>query len=216
MSSDEKGKSPAPKGKIARLPALIREAVNVRLLDGQPGPKIIGWLHTLPEVLSVLDEHFNEQPISAQNLSEWRTGAYQVWIEKRDKLDNMKLLSNYALKMAEAAGGSVSEGAAAIAGGKILELLETADEEDLIGLSLALAKLRDSDAKMITAKVNKTKLTQKDREIALAEARFQQLTVEQFIKWARTPEAQAILNSGDSKPVQMKELIQLMFGEKPA
>ncbi len=202
-------------GKIARLPASLREEVNIRLLDGQPARTILAWLHSQPDALRVLDEYFAEEPITPQNLSEWKQGGYRDWLVRRDKVENMKVLSIHALKLAEAAGSSVSEGAAAIAGGRILELLESSTNEELVGVSLALAKLRDADAKLITARVNKKKLGQKERELALAEARFQRQTAEQFIKWARTPEAQAILSSGESKPIQMKKLVQLMFGDRP-
>jgi hypothetical protein len=36
-------------GKIARLPQEIREQVNRRLEDGEPGKQIAEWLNGLPE-----------------------------------------------------------------------------------------------------------------------------------------------------------------------
>ena len=202
------------RGKIARLPAAIREEVCRRLHDGQTGPKIIGWLHTLPEVLAVLDEHFGEQPINEQNMTEWRQGGYQDWLARREKVENLKQLSGYAFELAKA-GGSVSEGAAAVAGGKILEFLEAADEDKLVGLSLALAKLRDSEAKTLAARTAEANLKRKDRQLDLDERKFQRTTAEMFLKWAQSPEAQAILASGDTKAVQMDKLVQLMFGDRP-
>ena len=59
-------------GKIARLPRLIREQLNRRLEDGEPGVEALAWLNALPEVLTVLEKDFAGRPISVQNLSEWK------------------------------------------------------------------------------------------------------------------------------------------------
>jgi len=34
-------------GKIARLPLSIRDQLNRRLLDNEPGPSLLGWLNSL-------------------------------------------------------------------------------------------------------------------------------------------------------------------------
>ncbi|HEY8898914.1 MAG TPA: hypothetical protein VIM61_00665 [Chthoniobacterales bacterium] len=212
--------APTRTGKIASLPARIREQVNQRLHDGASGPQILAWLHTLPEVLTVLDEKWSEQPISPQNLSEWRGGGYQDWLRKRENIANIKLLSDYSLEIAKSAGTSISDAAAAIAGGQILEALEKIGdapdgEERLVGLSLAIAKLRDGDSKILRARMSERAAEQKDRQLDLDEQKFRYRVAEEFVKWAKTPEAQAILNSADTEAVQMEKLVQLVFGERP-
>src|SRR4051812_37160211 len=102
------------KGKIASLPAAIREEVNRRLFDGEKSPQIIKWLHEQPAVLKVLNDHWREEPVSAQNISEWRQGGYQDWLDRLEKVESLKVLSDYSLKLAQASGGSISEGALAI------------------------------------------------------------------------------------------------------
>jgi hypothetical protein len=208
-------------GKIARLPASIREELNTRLLNGESGPKLIAWLHSLPEVLTVLDEHFAESPITPQNLSEWRQGGYQEWLLRRERVEETKILAKYALQLAQASGASVSDGAAAILGGKILEAAENLSEssegtETLIGLSVGISKLRDSDSKLLRARVAERNAEQKDRQLDLDEKKFQRTTAELFIKWAAKPEAVAIIGSGDTKAVQMDKLVQLFFGTDPS
>jgi hypothetical protein len=204
------------KGKIARLPAKIREQVNLRLHDGKTGPQIIAWLHTQPEVLAVLDEHFHEEPITSQNLSEWRSGGYQDWKDRLEKVENLKQLSAYALELAQA-GGSVSEGAAAVAGGKILEFLESADEKTIEGLALSLAKLRDSEAKLLAARTAEANLARKDRQLDLDEQRFKRTTAELFLKLSEPArqELLAIAAVDEPKKVKMPKMIQLLFGERP-
>ena len=41
-------------GKIARLPAALREELNQRLLDGEQGQPLVEWLNSLPKVQAVL------------------------------------------------------------------------------------------------------------------------------------------------------------------
>lgn len=204
----------ARQGKIARLPAAIRDEVNRRLHDGQTGSQIIPWLHSLPEVLRVLDELFGEEPITAQNLSEWRQGGYQDWLRQREKVESLKTLSSYAAQLAQA-GGSLTDGAAAIAGGKILDLLESFDEERLEKLVAALSSLRSSEAAAMNARTNQAKLAQKDRELALAEATFRRQTAEMFIKWLESEEARQIAEGSEPKRVRVDKLVQLMFGDRP-
>src|SRR5688500_3105784 len=101
---------PTRTGKIARCPVHIREEVNRRRLDGQTASKVIVWLHTLPEVLQVLDEHFGEEPISPQNLSEWKQGGYRDWLKRRERVANLGALSKHALELGVAAGGNINDG----------------------------------------------------------------------------------------------------------
>lgn len=212
--------APTRTGKIASLPARIREEVCRRMHDGQRGPIILAWLNGLPEVLTILDEQWGEEPISANNLSEWRRGGFRDWEAKRERIANIRVLSDYALEIAKASGTALSDAAASIAAGQILEALEKigdADdgEERLVGLSLAIAKLRDGDSKILRARVSERAAEQKDRQLELDEAKFRHRFAEDFLKWAAKPEAQAILNSADTKAVKMDRLVQLVFGERP-
>jgi hypothetical protein len=72
-------------GKIARLPLEAREHLNRRLQNGEMGGPILKWLNELPETIKVLAELFNSQPINKQNLSDWRHGGYQDWLNHQDR-----------------------------------------------------------------------------------------------------------------------------------
>ena len=50
-------------GKIARLPAALREELNQRLPDGEQGQPWVEWLNSLPQVQSVLRAKFQGIPI---------------------------------------------------------------------------------------------------------------------------------------------------------
>jgi hypothetical protein len=68
------------RGKIARLPREIREQLNRRLQDGEPGNKLVTWLNSHKKVKAILRAEFNNQPINPQNLSEWNAGGYRDWL----------------------------------------------------------------------------------------------------------------------------------------
>lgn len=92
-------------GKIARLPQEVRERLNRRLHEGQPGPELIAWLNKLPDVVAVLRDLFHGQPVNEQNLSEWRQGGYQYWLRHQDQLALARDLAEAAEDLAPPAGG---------------------------------------------------------------------------------------------------------------
>jgi hypothetical protein len=67
-------------GKIARLPLSLRDELNRRLRDGEPGKNLVDWLNSVPAV----QEGFRGRLISEQNLSEWQQGEYQDWLRYQE------------------------------------------------------------------------------------------------------------------------------------
>ena len=88
-------------GKIARLPHQLRDQLNQRLHDGEPGVELIKWLNSLPEVQAVLAEHFAGVPISPQNLSEWNNGGFLDWLTTQELLEDAR---EFAANTAELPG----------------------------------------------------------------------------------------------------------------
>jgi len=83
-------------GKIANLPAEIRDELNYRLTEGEPGNELVEWLNSKPEVAQVIRERFDGTPISEQNLSEWRKRGYQKWLALHNILDESDATSDNA------------------------------------------------------------------------------------------------------------------------
>jgi hypothetical protein len=73
----------ARKGKIARLPASIRDEVNRQLLDGKSARHILAWLNADTAVTAIMAVEFDGQPVSASNLSQWRRGGFRSWENTR-------------------------------------------------------------------------------------------------------------------------------------
>lgn len=218
----------ARQGKIARLPHALREEVNSRLLNGETSGVILAWLNAHKDAIRIWDQYFEGSPATAQNLSEWRLGGFKEWLSRKERADDLKTLSTFALDLAKS-GGNIADGAAAILSGHILEALETfgnvvvtggkedADKdpaEGLAAMAKAVSSLQKSQVAREKLTLDKRKTAQKDEEIRLAREKFEKQTVDKFMQFAQTKEAQAILNSGAKKSVQMAELRKLMFGAK--
>ena len=216
----------AAQGKIARLPHAIRESLNCRLLDGESGASVLSWLNSLPETARVLAE-LGHEPVTPQNLSEWRKGGYAEWVQRRERVEHLKTLASFASNVARA-GGGIADGAAAIMSGHILEALEqsanlmvTGGSEDaekdpaagLAKMASAIASLQSAQVARGKLELDKKNSERKDAELTLSREKFERQTVEQFWKWARTAEAAKILESGQPKHVQMSLLRDLMFGD---
>ena len=83
--------------KIASLPRDLRDKLNARLHDGDPGNKILDWLNRDKTVRQILKEQFDSTPITKQNLSQWKNrGGYRDWKNHRDVLEFGRELSGDA------------------------------------------------------------------------------------------------------------------------
>ena len=74
-------------GKIARLPRVVRDELNRRLEDGEQGGRLVEWLNAREDVQAVLKANFGGCPVSEPNLTRWRQGGYDVWLQRQESLD---------------------------------------------------------------------------------------------------------------------------------
>jgi hypothetical protein len=91
-------------GKIARLPQTVRQQLNLRLADGEPGRQLVAWLNGLPEVKAVLERDFGGRPVTEQNLSEWKQGGFVDWQRHQETLDSMRLAAEQAQELTAEGG----------------------------------------------------------------------------------------------------------------
>ena len=73
-----------PKGKIARLPRPLRDELNRRLAAQDDGSAILDWLNAAPDVKDLLARDFAGEPVSPQNLHEWRQSGFVEWQTRQD------------------------------------------------------------------------------------------------------------------------------------
>ena len=154
----------------------IREQLNHRLIDGESAARILPWLNALPETIKLLEEDFEGLRINDNNLSDWRLGGYQDWLKRRERLERTREMAQWSVKLARANGGNLTEGAAAILTGQILEVLEGAAEpmtpEGFASLTKALIALRSGDHSQKVIEQNNRRLAQNDRKIEQLEKRL--------------------------------------------
>jgi hypothetical protein len=81
------------RGKIARLPGVIRNELNHRLHNGALGKELVPWLNSLPEVQPALKERFAGRAITEDNLSEWRRGGFRDWQDQQERRARIRELS---------------------------------------------------------------------------------------------------------------------------
>ena len=77
-------------GKIGRLPEQTRNELNQRLADGQPAAPLLQWLNARPEVQDMMDARFHSEPVSEQNLSNWRSGAFLRWQQHQTRCNLLR------------------------------------------------------------------------------------------------------------------------------
>jgi len=115
-------------GKIGSLPEALRGELNLRLLNGELSPDVLPWLNALPEVQALMLRRFDGTEITGNNLSAWKTNGYKQWASRRERIEHTRDMAKWSAEIAKAGGGSLSDGAAAILSGRIMEVLETLDD----------------------------------------------------------------------------------------
>lgn len=215
----------ARKGKVAALPYATREELCRRLRDGARGPALLAWLNGLPETRALCARDYEGVEVSPENLSQWRLGGYRDWLDKREEIERKRELAAYCAELG-ASGKDIFAGGAAIAGGKLMEVLEEVDVADqvallsdkpdsLAGLLLAFAKMREADARDRKVALDDRKLGQNERKLDLEERKFRDRFVAEFIKFYDDRQAREIMAGKTEKTVKMDELRQLFFGARP-
>jgi hypothetical protein len=94
--------------KIARLPREIRDQLNRRLHDAEPGPHLLEWLNSLPEARTNQPAESGGNPISDQDLTAWEHGGYRNWLSQQATLEEVRQLSADVAELDQAAEGAVT------------------------------------------------------------------------------------------------------------
>jgi hypothetical protein len=171
------------KGKIARLPHHIREQLNARLEDNEPGPAILDWLNSLKQTHEIIKQWFNNRPITGQNLSDWRQGGYEDWRRSQQAQRIAETLSEEGRDVAGAAGDDrLSEHLSVILSVELAvrarERLDEAPDKDekwkrLLEILRELDRLRRSDQRGLKMQIERQRSQLKFRVESETEERTQ-------------------------------------------
>jgi hypothetical protein len=201
------------RSKIGRLPFAIRNELNERIRDGAQGSDLLLWLNGLKETKKVMRE-LKTSIVNAQNLTDWRSTGYKDWLEDQNDADRIRRLAEVSQTLAAAAGGNVAGVGCSIATAKIMDALESADDDKIADLSTALVKLRASENAAQKVALAEEKNAIQKEQLELNRAKFERDTTRLFIKWAQSKDAIALATDkrlgSDEKT---ERLGRLMFGD---
>lgn len=166
------------RGKFARLPNDIREQLNQRLLDGHSASVILPWLNGLSPVKEVLAAQFNAEPVTPQNLSNWRLAGYQHWLKGQKRLCQIKQFGQYAATLSAVQRDKMADGSAVLASCHIFEFLQSASTrpnsvDDLLKMTNAVRPFLDAEQNKTRLKLMTRKMRRKDDELQLQRKKLQ-------------------------------------------
>ena len=205
-------------GKIARLPRPIRDELNRRFRDGEPGVQLVDWLNGLPEVRRVLAEAFGARPISEQNLSEWKAGGYCDWLARQETLSQARELAADASELTQATDGRLTDHlatalaaryAAALANwnGEMTEELRR-QLRALRSLCQDIVELRRGDHSGARLSLEQERL-QRERE------KTEEEVLEHFQRWAKNPQVRDWICQDWASPDERERRMREIFGLAP-
>jgi hypothetical protein len=169
-------RQPAGRGKIARLPGDIREQLNQRLYNGHAASLILPWLNSLPPVIEILAAQFSGDPISAQNLSNWRIAGYQHWLRDQKDFSQIQQFGEFAASLSPVQRHHIIGGAATLACVRIFETLKATMETplsptDMGKITRAVVPLMYAEKNQARPKILKKK-SLKDDQLQLMREKF--------------------------------------------
>src|SRR5882724_12335456 len=115
-------------GFFARLPAALRQQINLKLRDNVPAAKIAEWLEA--EHSPALKEvGFGDNIV--RNLGNWRQGGYEDWEKQQQRLEEMRFQQEFALELAHENDNSVQQGTLIMVASQIYETIQDFDIREL-------------------------------------------------------------------------------------
>lgn len=216
-------------GKIGRLPLSIREQLDSRIEDGEPGKKLVKWLNSEPDALKVLQVQFEGRPITEQNLSEWKQTGHQDWVRHEESCSLVSQLNEQVDDLDSVADGT-----------KISDLLAGVFEAELIGVIGArlqkendpekrwtiicemlprLSQLRRDDHRAVRAFIERDRWNrQSDREDEEDAERKKQANKKQLIEMVCAPMEDRItaqIHGGGKYGKRMAEMLHRIHFDLP-
>ena len=206
-------------GKIARLPRTVRDELNRRLQDGEPGVRLVAWLNALPEVQQGLAEGFGGRAISEQNLSEWKAGGYRDWLARQETLAQARELAADAAELTQATDGRLTDHLATVLAACYAAALgdwsgELSEEfrrklRTLHSLCQDIVELRRGDHSGARLSLERERL-EREREKTEEDA------VEHFKRWVKNPPVRDWVCQDWASPAERDRRLREIFGLAPS
>ena len=201
-------------GKIARLPKAVRDELNRRMADGEPGKRLVAWLNGLPEVQAVVIAEFGGKAIREQNLSEWRQGGYGDWLAQQAALEQGRQLATEVAELQQASKGPLTD---LLAGWLAAHyaVAARASVRQAAGAAVDLKTLRALCADVITLRRgdHHAERLQLERErLDLDRQQTKEHLEKLCLEWARNPENEHKFRKPWLTPRERAEAIAQIYG----
>jgi hypothetical protein len=152
--------------------------------------------------------------VNAQNLTDWRSSGYNDWLEDQKDADRIRRLAEVSQTLASASGGNVASVGCNIAAAKIMDALESAEDDKIAELSKALDRLRAGENAAQKVALAEEKNAIQKEQLELSRAKFERDTTRLFIKWAQSKDALALATDKHlGSDEKTERLGRLMFGD---
>ncbi len=205
-------------GKIARLPCEIREELNRRLQENEPGGQLLSWLNALPAVQTVLARDFGGSPITKQNLYEWRIGGFAAWQARQETLAQARELMGEAAELAEATQGKLTDHLATVLAARYASALagwngEVTEElrrklRALRGLCQDIVELRRGDH-------SGARLKMEQERLEWEQEKTEEEVVAHFQRWIKKSALHDLISSDDISDEEKQARMREIFGLSP-
>ena len=96
------------------MPRNIRDELDRRLDNGEPGVRLVEWLNSLPEVQQVLETCFAGHQITEKNLSDWKANGHLDWQGQQQTLAVTRELKAKAVELSTESDGNLTESLATV------------------------------------------------------------------------------------------------------
>jgi len=174
-------------GKIERLPREVREELNLRLDNNEPGGPLLEWLNGRREVRQVLKEQFAGAAITKQNLSDWRNGGFAVWQFRRDWVADARELAADAGEVEGAIHRRLADALATVLTARYASVLHRWDGEVSEAFMRKLRTLRmmcQDVTRLRQGEHSEAKLKIQEGWLEEAREKTEAEVVEKFEEWA--------------------------------
>lgn len=198
-------------GKVARLPAAVRQELNRRLHEGEPGKELVAWLNTLPEIQVAIAEGCGTA-IREQNLSEWKQGGYRDWLLHQEAIEAAQRLHEESNDLVAKDRPPLTDTLAFwLAARYAVATRHIADTEDPSGwrqlreLCADLVELRRGDHSAARLQLERERLL-------LDQQRSEQRMEAKFEEWLQRPEVRQRFLKSSLTPDECAHRIREIFG----
>ncbi len=201
-------------GKVSRLPRDIREQLNRRLHNDEPYQPILDWLNALTEVQTIVAAQFGGNPVTRQNLYDWKQYGFRDWQMRQCALEfAQNLEADQAEMPASLAGGLTDKLAQWVAlryAAAAHAMAPTGDPE------AELRRLRDFCGDIVVLRrgdLSAGRLSLEQARLAAEQADHEQEKEKEFWSWTKRPDIQTKLFPKRDQDQIRQQVVQMLDQE---